>query len=141
MSVYKTITVKGLPVRNENVATAVAITPGYLIELIAAGTVQAHSTSGGVAEKMFALEDELQGKEIGDNYAVSTLIQHGIFRAGDEVYAKVTGSPAIGEKVCSNGDGTLREIVLDSSGVTVEDYPIGVAIEVVASGRQLIRIL
>jgi hypothetical protein len=141
MGLYHTVTVKGDPVRGEDKATAVAILPGHLIEYTAANVVQKHSTPGGVAEKMFALENELLGKGISDAYDASSLIQWGIFKTGDEVNARVTGSPAIGAKLSSNGDGTLKRATADSAAMTIEEAPIAVAIEAVTSGLQLVRIL
>lgn len=104
-----TITIMGDPVRKESVAAAV-ISPGSLIERASATTVQVHSTSGGNAQKMFALEDELQGKEISDDYAAAARVLFGIFRPGDEVYARLADGQAasVGDPLESNGDGTLK---------------------------------
>ena len=69
--------------RDQVVATAVAITPGMLLERTSAGLVQAHSAAGGViASKIFAMEDAFQGKKITDNYAVSV-----------PIYVNTTGLP------------------------------------------------
>lgn len=121
---YKTITIIGDPVRKELTATAVAITPGFLVERTStAGQCQAHANAGQNAVRMFALEDDLQGKEIGDNYAVSVLIQVGIFNAGDEVYALLADgeNAAIGSFLESNGDGYLKVHAASSAGAV--EYP------------------
>ena len=106
---HKTITIMGDPIRKENLASG-AITPGHLIERLAATTVRNHTTSGGNAQKMFALEDELQGKEIGEDYATGTRVMFGIFRAGDEVYARIANGQTVayGNLLESNGDGELK---------------------------------
>jgi len=136
-------------------ATAVAITPGFLVERTStAGQCQAHSNAGLNAVRMFALEDELQGKEISDNYAASAIIQVGIFNAGDEVYALLADgqTAAIGSFLESNGDGYLKVHVADSAGAV--EYPeaiVGQALEALdmsgssgvdpASQRLLIEII
>ena len=122
---YKTIKVLWATpqLQQELIATAVAITPGFLVERTSGGTVQAHSNAGQNAQRMFALEDELQGKEIGDNYAVSALIQFGIFRAGDQVYALLADgeNASIGSFLESNGDGYLKVHAASSAGAV--EYP------------------
>lgn len=152
---YKTITVMGEPVRKELTATAVAITPGFLVERTStADQCQAHANAGQNAVRMFALEDENQGKEISDAYAVSALIQVGVFNAGDEVYALLADgqNAAIGSFLESNGDGYLKVHTADSAGIV--EYPeaiVGQALEALdmsgsagadpASQRLLIEII
>jgi len=109
--------------QKELTATAVAITPGFLVERTSAGKVQAHSNAGQNAVRMFALEDVLQGKEISDNYAVSAIVQVGIFNAGDEVVALLADgeNAAIGSFLESNGDGYLKVHAASSAGAV--EYP------------------
>lgn len=130
---FKTIKVKWAnpQYQKELTATAVAIYPGYLVERTSAGTVQAHSNAGQNAAKMFALEDELQGKEIADAYGVSTLIQCGVFSSGDEVFVvlKEDENISIGEFVESAGDGQVQAHAASSAGAV--EYPeaiVGVAL-------------
>jgi len=140
---YNTIKLKKYSnVIEEILSTAVAITPGMLLELNAtAGYVQAHSTEGGNAIPMFALEDELQGKEISDQYAVSTLVQVWIPNRGDIVYAIVEDGTniAIGDFLESNGVGFLQLHAADtaSSGEASTSYTnqiVAQALEAVAAG-------
>jgi len=131
---YKTITIVGTPNRKEFTATAVAITPGFLVELATAGTVQAHSSGGATAAGMFAIEDENQGKEIADNYAVSALIQVAIYKPGDEVYALLADgeTAVINSFLESNGDGYLRVVDADASAGEIAVHSIvGIALEAV----------
>lgn len=150
---YKTIPVKCFtPVRDEAIAAA-AITPGHLIERTSAGKVQVHSTAGGPVHKAFAVEDELQGNEIGDTYAADDLVQFNIFRPGDRVYAllKDGQNVAIGAFLESAGDGTLQAWAADASGaVGQSNQVVGQALEAVdmsgslgvdPSGRILIEIV
>ena len=114
---YKTIKVKKyLDIIEEYVATAAVIKPGYLLELTSAGTVQAHSTSGGNVLPMFALEDELQGNGIDTSYAVSVPIQVWIPTRGDMVYAKLADgqSATVGDFLESAGNGQLNVYAADA---------------------------
>ncbi len=124
----KTIVLKAdpFPLQKLGKATAVAITPGYLLQYDSvAGQIEAHSSSGGNAARLFAIEDALQGKEIGDNYAVSAQVQFVCARLGDEIYAMLKDGQNItrGQYLESNGDGTL---IAYSSG-----FPVAVALEAV----------
>lgn len=131
---YKTITIMGDGVRKEATATAVAITPGMLVERTSAGLVQAHSNAGQPAQTMFAVEDDLQGNEITDNYSASAIIQFNVFRRGDEVYAILNDGEdvSIADFLESAGNGKLRKHTASSAGAV--EYPnsiVGVALEAV----------
>lgn len=158
---YNTIKVKKYSdIIEEYTATAVAITPGYLLEITSAGLVQAHATAQGNVLPMFALEDELQGNPITTNYAASAKIQCWIPGRGDIVYAllKDGETVVIGDFLESAGNGQLQKHVADvesfesneAGSITV--YPnaiVGQALEAVdlsasantAAGRILVRII
>lgn len=112
----KTITLKGTPVREELVAAG-TITPGFLCERTSSGTVQAHSTAGGNCSAMFALEDDLQGNGITDDYSAADLVQLGNYRNGDWVYALLANgeNASNGDFLESQGDGYLRVVDADAS--------------------------
>jgi len=136
---------KYLDVIEEYTATAVAITPGMLLELTSADQVQAHSTEGGIVLPMFALEDELQGKGIDDNYAVSAKIQVWVAVRGEQVFANIADSEEvnIGDFLISAGNGKLK--VADSTdtevvGVALEDLDMTDSDDA-AIGRCAVRIL
>lgn len=122
----------------EAVANA-TITPGMLIELMSTGKVRAHATAGGnVVGMMFALEDELQGNGIDDDYAALDQVQCWIPYRGDEVNAilKNGENVAIGDYLESAGNGELQKYVIDvdSSNDITNIYPtqiVGVALEAV----------
>jgi len=120
-------------------ATEVAITPGMLLERTSAGLVQACTATTGAVFPMFALEDELQGKGIDDNYAVSAQIQCWIPGRGDMVYALLEDGEdvEIGEFMESAGNGKLQ--------VLTTGQPIAVAVEAVddsgSSGTDTGRII
>lgn len=153
----------GAEVIEEYTATAVAIKPGYLLELASATTVQAHSAAeGNVVPPMFAIEDQLQGGAITLDYEVSKKIQCWIPRSGDIVYAYLADgqNASVGDKLESNGAGALQVHVSETESwdqasgagaITVPPQPIvGVALEAVdlsqsanlsALGRIKVRIL
>lgn len=105
-----------------------AILPGHLVELRSTGKVRKHSKDEGNALPMFALEDELQGKGIGDAYAEDDPVQVWVPIRGEMVLAllKDDENVAIGDFLCSAGDGTLKKwVALDSAGAALtETLPI-----------------
>lgn len=125
----------------ERVAAA-AITPGMLIEITGANKVQAHNSAGQNAARIFALEDALQGKDLGDNYAVAAPVQCWHVIPGEEVYAILADGEDVdeGDFLESAGDGYLQKHTPDvvegissaeaSSDVTVYSHQIvAVALE------------
>jgi hypothetical protein len=129
---YNTIKLKKYVDIVEEYDAASAITPGMLVEIDSSGDVQAHSTAEGNALPMFALEDELQGNDIDDNYAADDKVQCWIPQRGEEVYAIVADGYDIdiGDWLASNGDGYLREHTAEteswgvSEGGSVTVYPL-----------------
>lgn len=138
-----------LNIRSQIKATAVAITPGALLERTSGGLVQVHSTEGGTAESLFAIEDAHQGKKISDDYAVSAPIMCQKFVPGERVYALIDQtsgvSIAIGDYLISHGDGTLTK--LDQASAGVAELPgsvVAVALEAAVAGtdtRALVEIV
>ena len=122
----------------EMTATAVALTPGMLLEQVAAGTCQAHSGAQLPVLSMFALEDELQGNGIDTDFAVSATIQVWIPGRGDIVNALLANGQTIviGDKLVSNGDGKLKKYsaVEDESSIGeifYSDVIVGYAVDAV----------
>lgn len=149
---YKKISIKGDGVRNEALANA-TIKPGMLVQLMSTGKVRAHASAGQNAQTAFAVEDDLQGKGIGDSYSADELVQYNIFAPGDQVLAWLQNgeSVVIGDFLESAGNGELKKYVPDSAGVV--EYPnslVAVAREAVdmsdssaadPSGRIIVEIL
>lgn len=105
---------EGEPLPKEAKAEAGTILPGNLVELSStAGNIKNHATAGGNAAAMFAIEDALQGNEIGELYAINTQVQYICCAPGDEVYAILAQGEnvAIGDFLESDGDGALRKYV------------------------------
>jgi len=111
MSTENQIHLKG-DFRREELYAAAAISPGDLVELTSAGKAQVHSTAGGVAERLVAVEDALQGNTIDDDYAADDLVSINIELPGNSVqmFLKAGENVAIGAKLESAGDGTLQAV-------------------------------
>ena len=92
----------------EEFVAADEITPGMLLELNSDGEVAPHSVAGGSAYPMFALEDELQGKTIDDEYAADDPVQVWIAGRGDIVNAIAGAQIAAGDFLVSDGTGKLK---------------------------------
>ena len=125
MNTLKSIVIKDYTkAREERLANA-ALSPGHLVELMSTDKVRMHSTAGHIAVKWFALEDELQGKGIDDAYAADAVVQIGGFRGNDQVNALIADgeSIAIGDFLCSNGDGTLKKWLMADSSDLNETSP------------------
>jgi hypothetical protein len=121
---YNTIKVRKFSdIQDEHKADA-AITPGMLLEITTTG-VKKHATAAGKHAFLFALEDELQGNGINDDYAAADKVQCWVAGRGDIVYALLEDEANIakGDFVESNGEGKVQAV----SG----SYPIGVALEAV----------
>lgn len=140
---YRTISLIGDGAIQKEAYASGSITPGDLIEKISSGSVRAHGSAGCDAQRMFAMEDENQGKEIGTAYSSGNLVVYKVFQRGNEVYARLAASQtiAVGDMLESNGDGTLRKHASDSAGVV--EYPegiVGVAQEAVTTTGSVSRI-
>jgi len=128
----------------EEYVAAAGITPGMLLEMTSAGKVQVHSSASELAEKMFALEDELQGKGITDAYAADDPVQCWLPGRGDQVYALLADgeTAAVGDFLESAGNGALKKYVRTSASEA--EYPesiVGVALEAVAASGSMARII
>lgn len=156
MTIYaKTIQLKGVNPQEEAIANA-AITPGHLVQIMTTGKIRVHATVGGNAEKIFAIEDELQGNGIDDAYASAAIVQYVAAQRGSWINAIIANDEvvAIGDALESKGDGTLRKHVaqIDSAAdveVIVADQIVGYAMQAVdmsgssgvdPSGRCAIRV-
>lgn len=114
---YYTILLKKLQSKRLEKVAGGTITPGHFVKLNSSDALVVHDSAGGlVTPKMIAVEDELQGNTISDNYSSGDRVQAEILDPGDEVYAIIATSQniAIGDQLESAADGTLREYALAS---------------------------
>lgn len=133
----------------EHVASE-AITPGHLCALhSSSGTkIKKHATAKGFTERLFAIEDPLQGKTassveartIDTAYANAEKVKAALVMPGVPVLAwlKAGQNVVIGDLLQSAGDGTLQK----NSG-TADLQTVGVALEALnlsASGAVATRI-
>ena len=121
---YNTVKIKKYSDVIEEAVANATITPGMLVELMSTGKVKAHATAEGDATPiMFALEDELQGKGLDDNYIATDPVQVWIPYRGDWVYAILADGEniAIGDKLASAGDGTLKKHVTEAESWEVSE--------------------
>jgi hypothetical protein len=98
-------------IRKELIAGG-TITPGHLVAINSAGKYVVHPTAKGHAAPIFAVENDLNGKGIDDNYVANDWVQADILQVGSEVNAIVAaGAAAItaGDYLESAGNGTLRK--------------------------------
>ncbi len=113
-----TIVVKGVGIRKERIANA-AINPGHLVEVMSTDKLRVHASAGGVAQRAFAVENEVFGDDRTTAYAALDNVLYEVLMQGQELYAKLAASaPAIviGDALESAGDGTLRKQVPGEAG-------------------------
>lgn len=119
MATPKTIVLRGRGIRKEAIAdTGSAIVPGMLLERPNATEVAEHSTAAANAAPMFAVENEVVGKDIDEVYAVGDNVLFEVMSPGTEVYALLAaGATAVtaGAFLESAGDGTLRILSTDAA--------------------------
>lgn len=131
---YNTICLKSLSERivKELVANA-ALTPGMLVEEMSTGKVRKHAGDDAFVTAMFALEDELQGKEISEAYAADDIVKCWYPQHGEEVYALLADgeNASIGSKLSSNGDGYLRVYASPESAIEETGAIVAIAKEAV----------
>jgi hypothetical protein len=131
MATYNTVKLKSFSDSDVIVelVAASAISPGHIIEMNSNGKVKAHATEGGnVAPIMVALEDELQGNGLDDDYAADDQVQCWIPQRGDELLAILADGEDVnvGDLVESAGGGTVQKYTADtgdSSAATATVYP------------------
>jgi hypothetical protein len=117
----KTIVVMGDPLQKEGIAAAV-ITPGMMIDYDTSGNLILHAGAAGVGALMVAIENSLEGEEIGDTYAVGDVTQFVHLRPGDEFMALIVDGEdiAIGDNLSSKGTGYFQEGDTNPKAVALE---------------------
>lgn len=139
------VLLKGLyGVRDEGVATE-AITPGHLVEEVAAG-IRKHAGAGLAAIPMFALEREMTGDDKDEAYAASDTVLFVVAQPGTQIHALVAAAAAaiaVGDNLESAGNGTVRKATTDTAtDDTQRNSLVGKALEAVdnSAGGSAVRI-
>ena len=116
--------------RIEEYVAGGTITPGMLIKMNSSGQVIAHDEEGGRCEVMCAMEDQLQGKTVSDNYSSADIVTCGLPVKGSvmNMLLAVGETVVIGDELVSDGAGSLQKRGVGSSGVT-EHMTVGFAQE------------
>lgn len=112
----KTIISKGKErcIFKEGIASA-AITPGHLLQGLPAA-LAVHAGQALTAMRMFAVERDLTGDEIGDAYAQYDTVLYAVCPPGTELQAIADGSGVTaGDYVESAGDGTFQTRATDAA--------------------------
>lgn len=112
-NVIKRIHSKGGFAQEEYKAAEAGIYPGMQVKLNSDNEVVKHSTSGGAVgdEKMFAMEDALQGKTVADVYADEALVTVIIPYKGSEINMLLEDGESIvpGDKIMAGGTGQVKK--------------------------------
>ena len=103
-----TIVLKGKPLRKEAPAGA-AVTPGDLVDF-SSGDLIRHANAGQNAAPRFAVENDLIGSGITDNYASGFTMRYVMSSPGDEVYGLLASGQNVsqGAFLESAGNGSLQ---------------------------------
>lgn len=114
------------------------ITPGCLVERTDAGILIPHSTEGGPAQRMIALE--ASPFEIDKNYLVNEDVSYKICRSGDQVYAFLKDGyvTVVGDFLCSAGNGVFEKRTLNQYKVLALALE---AVDAVGDTRIIIEII
>ena len=134
----KTIRLAGMGCSKEGIAGG-AITPGMLLAYTALATIVAHSQAGDNAMPYFALEYDLTGRGIDDDYAADDQVLFEAGYPGAEYYALIADGETItfDDPLTSNGDGTLREA---AAGEHIVAYARGAVSPSGADGRLRVEV-
>lgn len=119
MGAEKKVFVKGTPEREEFTAGG-TITPGQLLEIDSSDNVIVHNSAGQNVYSLFALENDIEGDDIDDDYASGEQVQCAWASPGHIVNALIKDGEniAIGDWLESDGTGDLAEHAADDSTST-----------------------
>ena len=118
MSTHPVVVLKGCPVIHEQFSAAAAISPGHLVEMASATTVQKHGTAAANAARTFAVERGEMGKSVTTAYATGDRVKVAHARAGDRILARVAAAATAitaGMFLESAGNGCLRKLTTDAA--------------------------
>jgi len=105
----KTISLKAPGVREEATASE-AITPGHLIEFGGSDDIQKHSSAGGDAQPLVAVENDVVGDDISTDYVSGEQVQFDAPHTGAVYLMRLADGENVtrGDFLESAGDGTVQ---------------------------------
>jgi len=115
--------------RHEEADAAGVVRPGQLLRLNVDGCVVPHNIVSGQAERLFALEDALQGRPVTTDYASGEMVSIVIANPGDEIYAWLTVGQSVSKGDFLGSDGFGHLVAADESGLTQGIDSLAVALE------------
>lgn len=100
-----------------------AITPGHLLEFNANDKLQKHSTSGGYAARMFAVENDDVGNDTTTAYTSGDRVRYADCAIGTIVWAHLASGQNVarGDFLMSNGAGFLTARTSTNQGIAQAD--------------------
>lgn len=109
--------------QQDEALAAGTITPGMLLEMDSDAKVVVHNTEGAIAERIFAVEDALQGNTVTDDYSSDDLVTYIMPSKGSSVNAELEAGASYdeGDILISAGNGKLMLASDVASGVTIYD--------------------
>lgn len=130
MAYSRTIALKDFTdIREEALANEANIKPGHILEMLSTGKVQLNDRANGRVVARVAVEDSMQGVEVGTAYTSGALVQYGIFRAGDVVKLRLKdGETAVVGSVLIAATGGEVEVADSADGT---DFIFAEALEAV----------
>lgn len=126
------IQLKGNAGNYEEYLAAGVIRPGHLLRINVDGYVIPHDQERGQAERMFALEDALQGNGIETNYASGERVFCYLAAPGEQIYGWLAFGYSVvkGDFLGSDGNGNFMPVA-ESGGSTLQRDSLAVALETI----------
>lgn len=116
------------------------VRPGMLLNVRNPAAIVAHNEAGQECQCAVAIENDLVGKGIDDNYASGERVRYHVLKDGEKFYGIIDESQniAVGDLLSSSGDGTLKE-------AAATDFVLGIARSAVvvgaaATGRCIVEV-
>lgn len=123
MSKIRTIIANSLYGKRFTAIVSGALLPGLLCQRTsaAADTCAVHTTAGSTGSRIFLIENELEGKGIDTALVSDRQAQFIVALPGDLINARIADGEDIakGDKLTSNGDGTLKKLTNEATETLV----------------------
>ena len=136
VSINNTIHQRG-PFTRIELAAAAGLSPGHMLEETSSGTLQKATLTGTIGhERIWAVEDALNGNTTATAYATGDMVQANVEERGNLIQAMCHAGTnyTVGMRLSSNGDGTLKRMTVSSdvqiaTVVTANDLSVSGAVD------------